>query len=239
MSFKSKIAQFLEKYFFNPKWRCNCCGKEIFNDAYFCAECVENFPFLGKNICSHCGRQTPFPTDSCLNCENKLTEVDKARSVFRYDKPISKMIMKLKYGGEKYLADAFTEFLAVAYYDLNKEADFIAFVPMSRKAFRKRGYNQSQLLAEKLAQKVNLQVIDCLEKVKETKRQAKLNAEQRRQNLKGAMRVRDKKLVEGKCVLLVDDVTTTGATSETIAHVLKKAGAKSVLLVTITSVSIC
>lgn len=115
--------------------------------------------------------------------------------------------------------------------------DIITFVPMSIKAEEKRGYNQSELLADALAKLLSLEAYCTLEKVKDTARQAELDFEERSKNLKGAFKVTDKKFVKGKHVLVVDDVLTTGATSHEVASALKTAGAKSVYLLTVASVS--
>ena len=107
---------------------------------------------------------------------------------------------------------------------------------MTVKAQRKRGYNQSKLLALGLSSKVNVEVVDCLEKVKETKRQSKLTKSQRQKNLKGAFRVVNKSLIKGKRVLLVDDVLTTGTTVNAVCEKLLKAGAVAVDVLTVASV---
>lgn len=239
MGFKKAISDFLEKYFFNPKWKCNVCGKEIFSGGYFCQDCIEKFPFQDENICNRCGRATPFPTNSCLNCENKLVSVDKARSLCRYDYPISSIVMKLKYGGNKYLASALTDFLYAIYLKSEMDADIVTFVPMTAKALKKRRYNHSKLLAEEFCKKANIPLSNCVDKIKETDRQAKLKGKERQLNLVGAFKVNDKLAVKDKNVLIIDDVTTTGATAECLAAALKKAGAKRVYLLTLASVSIC
>ena len=236
---KNAIVNFFDKYFFNAKWKCNVCGKEIFKGGYFCEDCVESFPFHDENICDNCGRATPYPTNYCLNCENKLLSVDKARSLFKYDKPISALIKKLKYGEKKYLARVFTDFLYALYLKNDMNSDIITYVPMTAKAQKKRGYNHAKLIAEDFSVKSDIPISDCLIKVKETERQAKLKGKERQLNLLGAFKVADKDCVQDKSVLIIDDVTTTGATAEIIAKTLKKAGAKNVYLLTIASVSIC
>ena len=106
---------------------------------------------------------------------------------------------------------------------------------MTDKALKRRGYNQSRLLAEKLSVLINVPVFDCIKKVKETQRQATLGRAERLKNLDGAFRVFDKKLIAGKSVLIIDDVSTTGATAQVIAKRLKSAGAKIVNLLTVAS----
>ena len=108
---------------------------------------------------------------------------------------------------------------------------------MTAKAQKNRGYNQSKVLAEMLSKKVKIDLIDCLVKTKETERQAKLDRNQRMKNLEGVFRVTSRKLIKEKSVLIIDDVATTGATSENIAKILKRAGASKVFLLTVASVS--
>ena len=233
----SKIKAFIKKYFFNPKWRCLNCGKEIFNEKeYFCQKCSSELPFNDKTICEHCGRKVIAAEEYCSTCKNKLIDLDKCRSVFNYQMPINKLIKNLKYDNARYLVDYFSERLSLLYLKSYFNADIITCVPMTEKSKKKRGYNQSELLAKALSEQVGVEYKDLLIKTRETERQARLNKKDRLGNLKGAFKVIDKKTVKDKSVLIVDDVTTTGATSQVIAERLKKAGAKQVFLITIASV---
>lgn len=226
----------IKKAFFYPKWRCVSCGKEVFDGEYFCADCKEKLPFIEGAFCEHCGRKTIADENYCSTCKGNLTETDRARSVFNYEKPISTLIKKAKYKNERYILDVFSEYLAGAYFKNYFSSDIIVYVPMTKKAEKKRGYNQSKILAVNVAESVGVPIFDVLEKTKDTKRQAKLTAKDRRQNLIDAFKVKDKKAVADKKVLIIDDVTTTGSTAEAIAIKLKKAGAKSVELLTVASV---
>ncbi len=235
--FYKKLKEFFVKYFFNEKWRCNNCGKEIFDQGYFCSECYKNLPFNDKAICNHCGRSLSVSQEYCSTCREMLLSVDKARSVFVYDKPISSFIKRAKYNKKLYLLDMFADFLANLYLKSYFNADYFCFVPMTERAKKKRGYNQGELLARKVSEKVNLEVVDVIEKVKETTRQAKLGRAERLKNLENAFKVKSRKIIKDKTLVLIDDVSTTGATCESIAKKLKSAGAKKVYLLTIASVS--
>ena len=127
--------------------------------------------------------------------------------------------------------------MANLYFKNYLNADAVVYIPMTDKALRKRGYNQSKILAEEFCKITGLELIDCVVKVKETSRQATLNREQRQRNLKSAYRVINRKLVRGKKIVIIDDVTTTGATAETVADRLKRAKAKAVFLISVASVS--
>ncbi len=232
-----KVKEFFVKYFFNPKWRCNACGKEIFESEYFCDKCLKTLPYNDKVFCNHCGRKLKAPAEYCSTCREELLSIDKARSVFDYDKPISSLIKRAKYDKRLYLIDMFAVYLSNLYLKSYFNADYICFVPMTEKAKKKRGYNQGELLARRVAEKVNVEVLEAIEKVKETTRQAKLNRSQRLQNLEEAFRVKSRKLVKDKTIVIIDDVTTTGATAENLAKKLKSAGAKTVYLLTVASVA--
>lgn len=235
MQILQRIKSFFKKYILNDKWRCLNCGKEIFNDARFCDECYKILPFNDHAICDHCGREVLAFTNYCLTCKERLLSIDKGRSVFTYAKPISTMIKKLKYGNHRYIAEYFIEVLSFTYLKNYFNADLITYVPMTEKALRRRGYNQSQILAKGVSERVNVKLFEGIVKIKDTERQATLKKDERLKNLIGAFKINEKREIKGKVVVIIDDVTTTGATAEAIASCLKKAGAKIVYLITVAS----
>lgn len=235
MEIIQKIKAFFKKYFFNPTWRCLVCGKEVFENERFCKECEKILPYNDGHICQHCGRKTISSTEYCSTCKNILTDLDKCRSAFSYDYPMSKLIKDAKYNNAKYLIEFFAEKLSLVYFQNYFNADYLIYIPMTEKAKKKRGYNQSQILANELSSIINVEVLDVVKKVKDTKRQATLSRKERLKNLENAFKVVDKKNVKDKNLLLVDDVTTTGSTAQVIAKRLKMAGAKTVNLLTVCS----
>ncbi len=234
-AFFERVSAIFSKSLFNPDWKCLNCNEEVFDGQKFCKNCLEKLPVNDKYICEHCGRQVIAPERYCTTCKGNLTALDRCRSYFVYDKPISTLIQRFKYGNHRYLADYFTDCLKFVYLKNYFNADFFVYIPMTDKAIRRRGYNQSKILAEMLSKKTEVPVNHCLVKVKETKRQATLNRSERLKNLNEAFRVTDKKAVKDKTVVIIDDVTTTGATAQAVAERLKKAGAKFVYLVTVAS----
>ena len=235
-TFFAKLKDFFKKYFFNPSWRCLSCNKEIFTEDYFCADCAKTLPYVKPPICNHCGRAVIGEEEYCSTCKNILVDIDKSRSVFNYKDTVAKLIKRAKYNGKRFILDYFACELANLYVKENFAVDYITYVPMTKKALRKRGYNQSQYLANGVGNKVGVPVIDCLAKTKETVRQAKLTRNERLKNLQGAFSVTMRKEVKGKSILLIDDVTTTGSTAQVIAHRLKRAGASKVYVLTVASV---
>ena len=141
------------------------------------------------------------------------------------------LVHELKYRGRTKLApilgDALTSLMMAD--PLLKSADLIAPIPLHPARRRERGYNQSELLARRVSQLSGIPVTDVLRRVKNTKTQARIvNPDKRRDNLKGAFAVRDVAALKDKQVLLIDDVTTTGATLDAAAKELKSAGAGTV-----------
>ncbi len=238
---REKVKDFFKRakrVLFNRKWTCSICGEEIFDEGYLCETCKKEVPYV-KTYCDHCGRKTAFDIPYCNTCVNRLVWVDKARSVFNYEYPINRLIGKFKNNRGKYLAEFFAYEMAKLYQKGEFNADFIVFVPMTKKAERKRGYNQSKLLAEELSKIIGVEVKDqIVEKVKETKNQKTLNYYERHKNLDGVFKINGKSEIVGKKIVIVDDVTTTGITAEKIAEKLKKKGASKVYLITVASRSI-
>lgn len=234
--FTNFVRRILAKSIANPKWKCLSCNKEIF-EGHFCKSCEDKLPFNDKTVCNHCGRKVKAQEEYCSTCKGVLVDVDTGRSAFTYEEPISTLIKKLKYYNGRYIADILGEYLSAVYFKNYFTADVIVYVPMTKRAEKKRGYNQSKLLAEALAKRVNLPITDCLIKDKETERQATLDKNKRLKNLQDAFKVADKSNIKGKSVVIVDDVTTTGATAQAVAYKLKKAGAIKVYLITVASVS--
>lgn len=237
MKLFERIGEFFKRFLFNSSWRCVVCGKEIFDQTHFCKECLNSLPVIAGATCNHCGRTLKASTQFCTTCKGRLIFLDKCRSVYDYKKPVSVLIKNFKYYNARYLCDLFAEGLVNLYLKNYLNVDGVVYVPMSSKAEKKRGYNQSKLLAQEFCKRTGIMLLDCLEKNKETVRQATLSKEARIKNLKKAFRVTDKKLVEGKSVVIIDDVSTTGSTGEALAECLKRAKATNVYLLTVASVA--
>ena len=233
---KEKIVKFLKQNIFNLKWTCNACKEENFNGEYFCPTCEKQFVYILENKCDHCGRLTSKPTLFCDDCTGKNIEFDTARSVFEYQEPISSLIKGFKYDGKRYLGEVFASKMLKVFLSNFSSANVLTYVPMTETKLKQRGYNQSKLLAEELSRLTNVEVMELAIKKKDTKAQATLSAKERKKNLKTSFKI-NKKLAKDKNVVIVDDVLTTGSTADVLAKGFKDAGAKSVNVITISSVS--
>ncbi|MCJ7508243.1 MAG: hypothetical protein MUO85_05870 [candidate division Zixibacteria bacterium] len=114
------------------------------------------------------------------------------------------------------------------------ECDFLIPVPLHPSRKRKRGFNQSEILALEISQKLSLPTLkDVLKRKKRTKDQTTLNAKEREENVKGAFSIRDEDKILDKQIILVDDVMTTGATLKECARTLVEAGAREIVGLTV------
>lgn len=213
------------KELFPENYTCDLCGNEIFDGGNLCADCRSKVIFNDGNVCPLCGRRTSV-NQLCLECKAQAPLYKKAVSAIVYEGGGIALIHKFKRGGA-YLKEFFADLIARKC-DCFSDADAICYIPMTRRAERRRGYNQAELLAEALSKRLDLPVCDgALTKLKDTQEQKTLNLKQREANLKGCFRA-DRKAVEGKTIILVDDVMTTGATADAATAQLLKRGAKGV-----------
>jgi ComF family protein len=161
-----------------------------------------------------------------------LSGYDAVYSYGEYEGNLRKLIHVFKYGGVTPLAPELGRLLNGA---LPREEQFDVIVPMPlhwRKRLQ-RGFNQSELLANFLSKRTGIPVLGALKRRKRTDPQAGLTRAQRRTNVAGAFEVRGRDKVEGRHVLLIDDVLTTGATASACSAVLKRAGARRVTVLTL------
>ena len=221
----------------SPKGKvCACCGADLYGHPYFCERCLTLLPFNNECICSKCGRATPQPCLACLECKANMPAFDAARSAFRYEGDVVRLVKKFKTGGQ-WLAAPFASRMAGFFGREFAEADFLVHVPMTAAAQKKRGYNQSFLLAEELSARTGIpHERELLVKTRETPPQKELSRRERAENLAGSFRVHERAKCRGKTAVIVDDVLTTGATVSACARALKGAGAKRVWAVTAASV---
>lgn len=215
---------------------CACCGADRFGDAPFCERCMRTLPFNNGYVCGKCGRAIGEEYPVCLECKADMPAFTAARSAFRYEGEIVRLVKAFK-TGKRYLAETFADSLLSVYAGRFAGADFFVPVPMTDAALRKRGYNQSLLLASALSERTGVPVCEVAVKTRETAAQKFLSRRERFKNLQGSFRIAQRKACRGKNIVIVDDVLTTGATASALAASLLRAGARQVGLLTAASVS--
>ncbi|HLS54020.1 MAG TPA: ComF family protein [Tissierellaceae bacterium] len=210
-------------------------------------EAFHNLIFPTRNLCYFCmERDYKVEKYLCPSCRGHLevvnknitlnSYVDEAYYSILYNRMARKIIKDFKFNGKSYLFKPLGEFLLDTLNLIDIDYDKVYFVPAHRRKEAIRGYNQSELLAKYLAERVNKPLSKGnLIKVKHTKDQSKLDRIGRMKNLGGAFRIKNKRKVENKSILLIDDIITTGYTMMECGHVLKKAGAKKVVGLGVTS----
>lgn len=213
---------------------CVACGAATGAPHTLCAACWTGMRFIERPFCERLG--TPFAVDLGVPLLSPAAIADppvfeRARAVARYDETARALVHRLKYGDRLELAEALGAMMARAGADLAREADVIVPVPLHRWRLWRRRFNQAMALA-RVVSRVSGAPCDpfLLARVKRTRAQVGLTRAQRGENLQGAFRVPAavKPRLEGKRMLLIDDVLTTGATANAAARALLRGGARSV-----------
>lgn len=198
--------------------------------------------FLEAPVCDGCG--APWPHDPgpgvrCPTCMARPRAFDRARAACLYDEHSRDLILKLKHADRTDLSRLFARWLSRAAAPLLAQADAVTPVPLHRWRLLRRRYNQAAEIARPLAREAGLDFLpDALLRLRDTGTQGGRSAAGRRRNVAGAFAVRPatRARIEGRSVLLVDDVLTTGATAHACARALKAAGAARVDLAVIAKV---
>ncbi|GGE18757.1 phosphoribosyltransferase [Polymorphobacter glacialis] len=216
--------------------RCPACRVIVADDGRFCLKCWQELVFITEPVCARCG--TPFDHDrgagaECGPCLADTPRFDSARAALAYGGPARTVLLALKHGDRQHLARVMAPHMARAGAALLTADTILVPVPLHWRRLWRRGFNQAALLAQALARISGAELaIDALERPKPTGSSAGMGRRARAKNVRGAFRVKDRNRIRGACVVLVDDVLTTGATAEACARVLRRAGAREVHVLT-------
>lgn len=190
--------------------------------------------FITDPVCNRCGVPQDYdagPEAECPACMARPPRWGRARAAFVYDEVSRRPVLDLKRAGRRDGLEILAGWMLQSGYQLAEEADLIVPVPLHYTRLVTRGFNQSAWLAQAIGQAAGRRVcVDALKRTRRTPSQAGLSTRARRRNVTGAFDVRRarRKLVEGRHVLLVDDVLTTGATLNACVRALKRAGARQI-----------
>lgn len=223
---------------------CAGCGKTwlFAAEGAWCRACLEELPWIRPPICTVCG--CPFPDSAptaghlCGDCILSAFSFDSARSATNHSGVVRDRIHQLKFGGQLCFGPPLAELLAKVLREdgfASDSVDLLVPVPLHVRRLGRRGFNQAGILARMLGEKLGMTVrFDALVRKQWTDPQTRLSRMERLENVKGAFAVRNEAEVEGKRIILVDDVFTTGTTLSECAKTLKASGAVAVHAVTVT-----
>jgi len=198
-----------------------------------CPQCWNRMQPIEPPFCSQCGMPAPFIEGLCGACRLQEHAFDFARSVLVFNDPLREVIHHLKYSDRVSLARPLGNLLCECLEREGFQAHVVLPVPLHRRRERQRGFNQAGLIAEALTKRNRTVDTSTLRRRKNTPSQTGLSRSQRALNLAGAFEVRGR---VPECVLVIDDVYTTGSTLHEIAKTLKRHGAKRVEVLTVARV---
>lgn len=218
---------------------CIACGSIIDNSRAYalCDSCIEKLHWIEDRTCDKCGKliESEHWRSLCYDCMEHKRYFDKGYTCTQYGLYERIIIKELKYKGKAYIGKKIGEIL----YDRIKIEDiiidFIIPVPIHRSREKQRGYNQAEIIAKALGQKIKKPVRKkIIARSKETKPMKGLSMEERVENISNAFSIisERKNIIKGKKILVVDDIYTTGSTVDFISKILKGEGASKVYILT-------
>ena len=239
---KFRQAQTLLKMIYPA--RCVGCGELVEGDFGLCGTCWRDTPFVTGLCCDACGVPLlgPDPTEiaHCDACLSSPRPWDRGRAVLEYDGLSRKLVMRLKHGDRTDMSRPMAGWMERKARDLARADTILVPVPLHWKRLFRRTYNQAALLSEHLA--ARLEVSHCPDALIRKTATAPMKGERdvRLETMKDAIALNEKRIarIEGRPVLLVDDVMTTGATLEACALALALASPRKIDVITLARVAL-
>lgn len=206
------------------------------------------FDLIYPNVCGFCGKINE--NSLCEECEKELDKYLKYNEVptkfnksfekhiylANYEGKVRENILSYKFFDKPYMYKTFAKIILKneKMYRIMQSYDIIGAVPIHKKRKNERGYNQSELIAKEIAKNIEgLKYEKILRKIKNNERQSSLSKEKRSQNVKGVYQIQNSQIIEGKKVILFDDIYTTGNTVQECSKVLKANNAKEIMVLTL------
>ena len=219
---------------------CRTCDNALDDDPipFFCQRCWDQITPIRSPSCPRCAHPFPSPYALrpgyvCGSCRKHPPAYNRAWTPYAYQSPLKEAIGLLKYRGKTQLAPSLARLIAQTT-PAPTNVDAILAVPLHADRLREREFNQALLLAYHLGKQWNLPVLtDVLRRTKPTPPQTSLTRRERLKNLRKCFAVTTPSAIEGKIMLIVDDVFTTGTTVNECAKALRKAGAQAVYVQTL------
>lgn len=230
----NKAADFVVSLLY-PR-RCPVCDDVLRRDEKLIHErCEKKIRAVGRTTCMKCGKPIKDKTrEFCDDCVKTTHYFDRGYSIFRY-RSVSGSIYRFKYAGRREYADFYAEkakkYLGSTIKAINPDA--IIPIPMYAAKMRKRGYNQAAVLAKAIGKACNVPVYEnVIIRTRNTVPMKLLDQQGRRSNLKKAFNIR-RNDVKFKCIILIDDIYTTGSTIDAVAKEFRRMGVERIYFVTL------
>jgi len=216
--------------------RCPVCDEVVLDGQKICPACVKKLIYIKEPACKKCGKKLEDERQEyCGDCVRKQHYFLQGKGVFSYQKEMKLSMYRFKYSNRREYALFYADAAAKQYGEWlsRHKIEAIVPIPMYPGKKRRRGYNQAEVFAKALSQRMGIVIENkMVRRVKNTSPLKELSEKQRKDNLKGAFQV-DANIVKYSKILLVDDIYTTGATVDAVAEVLQKAGVKEVYFLSI------
>lgn len=214
------------------KQPCLLCDEPSDSANSLCVSCESELPWLGAR-CQVCALPLPHAGLTCGGCLKRPPRFDRVEAPWRYAFPVDSLITRFKHQAKwplgRLLGELLSQHLLHSFAEGLARPDLLLPVPLAERRQRLRGFNQAALLAQWLGEQLHLPLQQhWLQRVIDTPAQQQLDAATRKRNLRRAFALAPKSQVSGLHLALVDDVLTTGATAESLARLLKQAGAARV-----------
>lgn len=224
--------------------RCIACGGGVTSDFGLCADCWRETAFIAGLVCDKCGVPLPGEADGqpvfCDDCMTLARPWNRGRAALVYRDTARRLVLALKHGDRLDLVTPLSAWMHRAAVPVLEPGMLLAPVPLHRLRLLKRRYNQSALLSQAVARRAGLDHIpDLLVRTRATPSQEGMGRDARFANLGGALAVNARRVagLQGRHVLLVDDVMTSGATLAAGADACIGAGAAAVSVLTLARVA--
>lgn len=232
---RHKVLEFIVNLLF-PR-RCPVCDKPLApQEELIHLQCKAKLPYVSGPVCYKCGKPVNHSEiQYCTDCSRRRHLFVQGKSLLVYNQIMEKSIAKYKYNGRREYGVYYSKQLLAVYGDwlTSLKADVIIPVPLHWKKQRDRGYNQAAVIAKYIGQSIHLPVdTKYLRRKTRTKPQKQLTPQQRYANLKQAFKI-VKKNQKYRCIILVDDIYTTGSTIDACTKLLLEAGAKDVYFISV------
>ncbi len=219
---------------------CVSCEYIIDENLNLCSECNKKINFLTKHYCNVCGVVISDNIHTCGKCIINPPPFKVLRSVFAYDQHSRNMIINFKFFDNLNYVKIDAKWIHQANQDTFQNAEIIIPIPLHKMRLIKRKYNQAALLAKELSKLSNLLYMPfAIKRLRHSIPQAGLSLKQREKNLKKAFSISNKKIIENKIVILVDDVVTTGATVRSCSQEILNSGAREVRVLSLARTVAC